>query len=82
MQRNEFLEMCQKVSILKSDALNIKQNIPDELKIVCDGIIYYPVSYELSFKKGEAIHTVILHDLNANSIIHADLQRVDKFKNK
>ena len=72
--------MCQKVSMLKSGICGIKENVPDELKVVHNGIVYYPVAYELSFDKGETTHTAILHDLNANSVTHADLERVSKYE--
>lgn len=80
MDRTEFLKMCQKVSILKSGILGIKENVPDELKVVHNSIIYYPVAYELSFDKGQPKHTAILHDLQANSITKCDLERVAKYE--
>ena len=79
IERIEFLRMCQKVSVLKNGVCGIKENVPDELMVVYNGINYYPVAYELSFDdKGNARHTAILHDLNANSIINADLTKVKK----
>lgn len=63
MDRTEYLQMCKEVSLLES-RYNIKQNVPP---------------YELSFNKGETKHKAILHDLKANSIICADLSRVDKY---
>ena len=78
IERNEFLQMCQKVSVLKNGICGIKENVPDELIVVHNGIKYYPVAYELSFDKGQPIHTAILHDLKANSIINADLRKVKK----
>ena len=47
--RREYLEMCQKVSVLPSGVFGIKQNVPDDLKVVHNGIAYYPISYKLSF---------------------------------
>lgn len=79
MDRKLYLELCQKVSVLKNGVCGIKENVPDELMVVYNGINYYPVAYELSFDdKGNARHTAILHDLNANSIINADLRKVKK----
>ena len=80
MDRTEFLKMCQKVSMLKSGILGIKENVPDELKVVHNSIIYYPVAYELSFDKGQPKHTAILHDLQANSITKCNLERVAKYE--
>ena len=81
IERNEFLQMCQKVSVLKNGVCGIKENVPDELKVIYNGIAYYPVSYELSFDdKGNVRHTAILHDLKANSIMNVNLERVTKYE--
>lgn len=79
MDRKLYLELCQKVSVLKSGVLGIKENVHDELKVVHNGIVYYPVAYELSFNKGQPTHTAILHDLKAKSITYAVLERVAKY---
>ena len=79
MDRKLYLELSQKVSVLKNGICGIKENVPDELMVVYNGIKYYPVAYELSFDdKGNVRHTAILHDLKANSIINADLRKVKK----
>ena len=79
MDRKLYLELCQKVSVLKNGICDIKENVPNELMVVYNGIKYYPVAYELSFDdKGNVRHTAILHDLKANSIINADLRKVKK----
>ena len=80
MQRDIFLQMCQKCSILPSGICGIKENVPDDLKVVHNGVVYYPVAYELSFDKGQPKHTAILHDLKANSITYAELERVTKYE--
>ena len=80
MQRDIFLQMCQKVSMLKSGICGVKENVPDELKVIHNGIKYYPMGYELSFDKGQTVHTAILHDLKANSITSADLGKVTKYE--
>lgn len=77
MQRDIFLQLCQKVSVLKNGISGIKENVPDELKVIYNGIAYYPVSYELSFDdKGNVIHTAILKDLKANSLLYCGLEDV------
>lgn len=73
MQRDVFLQMCQKCSAL--DFLNI----PDDLLVICDGIKYIPFGYEIKFKKGQPIHNSILQDLNRNSLTYAPLTQVDKY---
>ena len=80
MDRKLYLELCQRVSILKSGICGIKENVPDDLKVMCKGIVYYPVSYEMSFNNGQPIHTAILHDLQANSITKCELERVVKYE--
>ena len=64
--------------MLKSRICGIKENVPDDLKVVHNGIVYYPVAYELSFENGKPTHTAILHDLRANAIIKVKLERVKK----
>lgn len=76
-----YIELCQKVSVLKNGVCGIKENVTDELTVVYNGIKYYAVAYELSFDdKGNARHTAILHDLKANSITNADLEKVTKYE--
>lgn len=71
MNRKEYLELCQKHSIIPTE--NITVNF--------DGISYYPVGYKITFdNKGNPLHTAILHDLKANSITSADLGKVEKYE--
>lgn len=79
MHRTDFLQICQKVSMLKNGICGIKENVLDDLKVVHNGIVYYPVAYELSFDKGQTVHKAILHDLKANSVTYAELERVTKY---
>ena len=80
MDRKLYLELCQRVSVLKNGIGGIKENVPNELKVIHNGIAYYPVSYELSFDSGKPTHTAILHDLKANCIMNADLETVTKYE--
>ena len=81
MDRTEFLQMAQKVSVLKNGICGIKENVPNELIVVHDDIQYYPVAYQLSFdNKGNVRHTAIVHDLKVNCITYADLKRVIKYE--
>lgn len=80
MDRKLYLELCQKVSVLKNGICGIKENVPDELMVVYNGIKYYPTAYELSFDKGQPVHTAIIHDLKANSIMNVDLGKVTKYE--
>ena len=81
MDRKLYLELCQKVSVLKNGICGIKENVPNEFIVFYNGIKYYPVAYELSFDdKGNARHTAILHDLHTNSITNANLEKVIKYE--
>ena len=82
MNRKLYIELCQKVSVLKNGICGIKENVPNELKVIYNGIAYYPVSYELSFDNGKPTHTTILHDLKSNSITRADLGKVTKYESQ
>ena len=80
MQRDIFLQMCQKVSMLKNGVCGIKENVPDDLKVIFNGITYYPYGYKLWFDgKGNPVHTAVLKDLIAKSIIECNLERVEKY---
>ena len=82
VQRDIFLKMCQKVAVLPSGVLGIKQNVPNDLKVVYDGIVYYPLSLDISFDKdGKVINTAILHSLTANSVIERNLKDVSVYEN-
>ena len=82
IERKTYLEMCQKVAILQSGVQNLKQNVPDGLKVVYDGIVYYPVSLDISFDEdGKVINTAILHSLTANSVIERDLKDISVYEN-
>ena len=80
MDRKLYLELCQKVSVVKDGILGIKENVPDELKVIHNGIVYYHVAYELSFDNGQIKHTAILHALYANGITKCSLERVIKYE--
>lgn len=78
MDRTEYLKLCRNVSVFQKIGGMIK-NIPDELKVRYKNICYYPVEYILSFNKEQPVHTAVLHDLKANSIIHAELEKVENY---
>ena len=82
IERKTYLEMCQKVSVLPSGVQNLKQNVPDKLKVVFDGVAYYPVSLDISFDKdGRVINTAIIHSLHANSVIERNLKDISVYEN-
>lgn len=80
MDRKEFLQICQKVSVLPETTMHIKTSIPPELTVLYNGIQFYPTGYEMTFKQGISQHTAILHDMKAHSVVYADLDKVEKYK--
>lgn len=66
--------------MFKNGICGIKENVPDDLKVIHNGIVYYPVAYELSFDKGRPKHTAILHDLKAKNIIECNLEKVVEYE--
>lgn len=80
IDRKEFLQICQKVSVLPETTMHIKTEIPPELTVMCEGIQFYPTGYEMTFKQGISQHTAILHDMKAHSVTYADLEKVERYK--
>ena len=80
MDRKKYLEICQRVSMLPGRVMGIKENVPKELRVVFNNIEYYPFGYTICFdQSGIPIHCAILHDLRANSIMSAPLEKVREF---
>ena len=82
MERTKYLQMARECAMLTERGLfNIAVNVPDALKVTVDGIKYYPESYELGFNHdGSVRHTAIVHDLKANSILSAPLEKVKEWQ--
>lgn len=80
MERKPYLELCQRCAVLPDGHMHTKKHLTDSHKVVFDDNVYYPYGYKLTFDStSKAVHTAILHDLNANSIIEVPLERVSKF---
>ena len=59
MERKRYLELCQKYAVGR------------DIRVKYKDTEYHPYRYELGFdKQGKPIHTAILKDLKANSIIY------------
>ena len=83
IDRKLYLEMCQKVAVLPSEILGIKRNVPDDLKVVYNNVVYYPISIEIGFnEKGKVINTAIIHSLIANSVVKTNLGDLELYENK
>ena len=81
IDRKEFLQLCQRVSVLPETTMHIKTAIPPELTVLYEGIQFYPVGYEMTYKQGISQHTAILHDMKVNNIVKVKLERVKKYVN-
>lgn len=80
MDRAEFLNLCQRASMIPERIKGVKHNIPKELLVRYNNTTYYPYGYQLTFdNQGNTIHTAILHDMYASSVIYCGLERVDKY---
>lgn len=78
MERNKFLNMARECAMIRDRGLfNVRQNVPDRLRVIYKDIEYYPQAYELAFfDDGSVNHIAIIHDLKANSICHVPLKEV------
>lgn len=82
MERKKYLDICQRVSVIPCEQFSFKI-VPTEFQVRYKGILYYPISYKLSFDNfGNAIHTAVLHDLGTRSVVECRLQDVEGFENE
>lgn len=83
MDRKKFLQMARECAMLERGMFKVAVNVPDALKVTVDGIDYYPEAYELGFNHdGSVRHIAIVHDLKANSILSAPLEKVMEWQTK
>lgn len=80
MQRNEFLKMCQKVSVLPDGVMHTKKDVPKELRVVYNNHEYYPEYLEIKFDNGKVRNIAVLHELQVNCRIDVPLDLVEKLK--
>jgi hypothetical protein len=65
MERKRYLELCQKYAI------------GCDVRVLYKDTEYHPYRYELGFdNKGNSIHTAILKDLKANSLLYCELENI------
>ena len=65
MERKRYLELCQKYAVGGDIGVKYKETE------------YHPYRYELGFDdKGNSIHTAILKDLKANSVVYTMLEQI------
>lgn len=67
MERKQYLELCQKYAV------------GGDIRVKYKDIEYHPYRYELGFDdKRNSIHTAILKDLKANSVVYTMLENVEE----
>ena len=65
MERKRYLELCQKYAV------------GGDIRVKYKDTEYHPCRYELGFDDtGKSIHTAILKDLKANSVVYAMLKSI------
>ena len=65
MERKQYLELCQKYAVC------------GDIRVKYKDTLYHPYRYELGFDgTGKSIHTAILKDLKANSVVYAMLKSI------
>ena len=65
MERKRYLELCQKYAV------------GEDIRVKLKDTEYHPYRYELGFDDtGKSIHTAILKDLKANSVVYAMLENI------
>lgn len=81
MDRTEFFKMAQKVAVYTNRCRNLSKPLLEDCIVVHNGIKYYPQYVQVGYDEfGRVVNTAILHDLKANSIMNANLERVIKYE--
>ena len=81
VDRTEFFKMAQKVAVYTNRFENLSKPLREDCIVVFDGIQYYPQHVQVGYDEfGKVINTAILHDLHANSVTNADLEKVTKYE--
>ena len=78
MTRKEYFKLCMIVSQIP-EGINNYRMVPAEYLVVYNGITYWPQGFEIRFTKEGPYDVAILHDLRANSVTRAELQKVRLF---
>ena len=81
MDRTEFFQMAQKVAVYTKRCQNLSKSLIEDCIVEYNGTKYYPQYVRVGYDEfGKVINTAILHDLHANSITDADLEKVKKYE--
>jgi hypothetical protein len=76
MERNEFLKLCQRISVLPDGIMHTKRNVPNDLLVEYENRQYYPEYLEIKFDNGQARNIAVLHELQANCRVCVPLEDV------
>ena len=83
MDRTEFFKMAQKVAVHTNRCRDLSKPLLDDCIVVYEGIKYYPQYDKVGYDEfGKVVNIAILHDLYANSITDADLEKVMKYESR
>lgn len=76
MERNDYLKICQKVSMLSDGTMHTKRNVPNDLLVEYENHQYYPEYLEIKFDNGQARNIAVIHELQANCRMCVPLEDV------
>ena len=77
MIRKEYLNRCMQAARYKVSGKVV--NPPDNVLVYVDNLKYFPKALELKFDKfGEVVQNAILIDINRNSQLTVNLERVEE----
>jgi hypothetical protein len=76
VERNEFLKLCQKVSMLPDGIMHTKRNVPIDLLVEYENHQYYPEYLEIKFDNGQVRNISVIHELHANCRMCVPLEDV------
>ena len=81
MDRTEFFKMAQKVAVYTKRCENLSKPLLEDCIVEYNGTTYYPQFVQVGYDEfGKVINIAILHDLHANSVTNADLEKVTKYE--
>ena len=76
MERNDYLKLCQKVSVLSDGIMHTKRVVPKDLLVEYENHQYYPEYLEIKFYNGQVRNIAVLHELKANCRVCVSLEDV------
>ena len=77
MKRKEYLNRCMQAAQYRVSGKVV--NPQDNILVYVDNLKYFPKALELKFDKfGEVVQNAILVDINCNSQLTVDLERVEE----